>query len=97
MDKARHYLEKAIKINPKHAEVLNNLGKLEQETDHVQLAIDYFSRAINAKKDYAIAHLNLGTLYAKLKEKQKATDHLKEALRINPDDKELCRANLFYR
>ena len=36
MGKARYYLEKAIKINPKHPEVLNNLGKLEQYSFQVK-------------------------------------------------------------
>ena len=92
MGKARYYLEKAIKINPKHPEVLNNLGKLEQETDHVREAIDFFTKAINAKQNYAIAHLNIGTLYAKLKEKEKAKFHLKEALKLEPDNEEIMQA-----
>jgi predicted TPR repeat methyltransferase len=91
MKKARFYLEKAVKLKPDHPEVLNNLGKLEQETDHIREAIEYFSKAINAKQDYAIAHLNLGTLYAKLNEKEKAKFHLKEALKIDPNNNEIMQ------
>ena len=57
--------ERALKIQPAYAEILNNMGALRQVQGRAAQAMDYFRQAIKIKPDFIGAYRNLllGALY----------------------------------
>ena len=65
MDRTRGQKE-ALRINPDFAEALNGLGNIKSFTGDNGSAIEYYTKAIAIKPDYAIAIYNRGVLKADL-------------------------------
>lgn len=63
---------RAIEIHPGHNVYFHKALAFSQMEEYDQ-AISALSKAIDIKKDYAIAYLNRGVIYQKLGEKEKAT------------------------
>ncbi|KAJ3259817.1 Anaphase-promoting complex subunit 7 [Boothiomyces macroporosus] len=82
-NKAKDYLEKALKMNPKLIEPLFGLCDLYEKHNHVQKAIDLLEQHSHNHHHYKI-HLKLGNLYGHLQEWSKATLNFHTALNIFP-------------
>lgn len=62
-DEARAAFEEALRLDPEHAEALNNLGKLAALRGNLATAHDYFGRAIAANPLPAASYFQLEELY----------------------------------
>lgn len=84
LEEAIKEYELSIKYNPEYAIPYNNIGVIYLD-DHarVQKAIEYFSKAISANENYALAHYNLARALVFTGEKIEAAKHFQEALNIN--------------
>jgi tetratricopeptide (TPR) repeat protein len=59
---AKQAFERAIIIDNKDAVALNNLAIIQRQNGEFKKALFNYYKAVNAKPDYANAHLNLGIL-----------------------------------
>lgn len=94
MDKAEHEFKLAIEIEPYHAEAHNDLGILYNDKYLFDDAIREFEMAVRIKPGYANAHMNLGAvLFKHRKDKEHALFHLKESIRIDPEQEQAAGIN----
>lgn len=79
--------EKAITVDPLFGNPYNDIGAYLIEKGEYDEAIPWFERAIRAKRyeSPAFPHLNLGRVYEKKGEWQKAIECYKQALTLNPN------------
>ncbi len=63
---------------------MNTLGSIHQEFDQLELAREYYAKAVAIDDDYADAHCNLGNALNKLEQFDQAAVHLQRALDLNP-------------
>ncbi|HEX3472434.1 MAG TPA: tetratricopeptide repeat protein [Silvibacterium sp.] len=85
LDFAKAQYEKALFLNPKYAEALNNLGTVFYGEKDYHKAEKYYRKALRIKPDCASFYSNLGTAYfseRKYKEGMAAYQH---AFSIDPD------------
>jgi len=68
----------------KGAAIFFNIGALAVNDGKMQAAVDAFERAIDLNPKYAAAHRELGYTYKDLKDNQKAVEHFREYLKLNP-------------
>lgn len=94
MDMAEYEFKLAIEIEPYHAEAHNDLGILYNDKHLFDDAIREFETAIRIKPDYANAHMNLGAvLFKHRKDKEDALFHLKESIKIEPQQEQAAGIN----
>ncbi len=85
-DKAVTALRQALKLDPKNAETLNNLGAaLNANGDH-EAAIKCLASALSLKPNYAEAVINLGGSYQKLSKPNEAAKCYRKILELCPND-----------
>ena len=84
-DKAKEFLEKAIKIQPKNTSILNNLGTAYKELGKSKEAINFYQKALEIDSNHSNANYNLGVEFYKLKELKKAKNYLEKTVKIQPD------------
>ena len=53
--------QKALRINPDHADTYNNMGEALRRKDDFKAAIDSFKNALKIIPDYVGTHYNMGT------------------------------------
>jgi tetratricopeptide (TPR) repeat protein len=82
---AQKNYEKAIKIDPKYSEAVNNLGTVYYAHKKYRTAINKYHAALKLKPDSASYYSNLGTAYFARKEYQKAAQAYQTAVKIDPD------------
>lgn len=85
--------EEAIKLDPKHAEAINNLGSALSYLGRYEEAENCFREAMAIKPNFSDPHANLGVL---LRQKSYLVDSeafLRRALKLKPNDLE-ARVNL---
>jgi len=94
-DIAAAYYRRALEQNPQNTIAKYNLANALYRHKKFQSAIDAYKEAGKAQGPNlkAAAHYNEGVVYSYLKNPEKAIEAYKNALRINPDDKE-ARENL---
>ena len=85
IENARKYYEKAIKLNPKYAEAINNLGTVYYSRKSYRRAISEYRKALALRPDFAPFLANLGTAFFARKQYQQATASYLQALRSDPD------------
>jgi predicted TPR repeat methyltransferase len=83
-----HYL-KALNVKPEDVQVLFNLGVIATRTGSIADAIEFYTRALNQDANIYEAHNNVGVAFLSVKNREKALQHFREALRIQPDNKSL--------
>lgn len=81
----KYCAQRAIELNPKHAQALQMMGGLLIELPWVlggdeQKAQEYLERAVTADGNYTKAHLLLATLYRKQGRVEEAKTHLKAVI-----------------
>jgi len=84
--KAKKVLEELTHITPTDPKNFYNLAALALNSNDYDKAISLMSKAIELKPNYKEAHLGLATIYAQMKENQKAKEELLFILdQIDPD------------
>ncbi len=84
-DLAKKNYERAIKLNPKYAEAINNLGTIYYAEKSYRRAIGYYKKALRYSSPTASIYANLGAAYFGRKDYKRATEFYEEALKLDPD------------
>lgn len=85
---ALQYLSKANDLNPKHPDILNNLGMAYYFKDHKKLAVETINKAIEIDKNNSDAKSNLAVIAMKEGENKKAEALLQDILKDLVYDKQ---------
>lgn len=85
LDQARRNYEKAVKLNPKYAEAINNLGTFWYARKNYRRAVTYYRRALVITPLSASVHSNLGTAYFARKRYDEAMTEYQRALELDPE------------
>ncbi len=81
---AMEALEKAFKLNPDDAEVLNNYAYTLYLNRMFNDAIDKYKRALEIQPDYPEANYNLALAYSRVGKYQLALQHWKKVIELSP-------------
>ena len=84
VDEAERCYEQALKLQPEHADSLNNLANIKREQNNILDAMELYQRALGAKGDFPAAHSNLASILQQQGRHQEAIDHYRSAIRIFP-------------
>ena len=84
-DKAKEFLNKAIAIQPKNTNILNNLGTAHKELGKPEEAINFYQKVLKIDSDHTNANYNLGLLFYKLRELKKAKNYFEKTVKIQPN------------
>ena len=82
---AEGFYKKAISLDKKIPEPLNNLGNLYEYLNKINEAIECYKKAIEINSRFSYAHHNLGTAYVAIGKFKEAKIHFKESIKLNPD------------
>jgi tetratricopeptide (TPR) repeat protein len=82
---ARRQYEKAIKLNPKYSEAVNNLGTVFYARKNYGRAVRQYQKALKLTPDSASIYSNLGTAYFARKKYKEAFEAYQEALKLDPE------------
>ncbi|MBV8070944.1 MAG: tetratricopeptide repeat protein [Acidobacteriaceae bacterium] len=85
LDLARKNYEHAIKLDPKFAEAINNLGTIYYAEKSYHRAITYYKRALRYSTTSASIYSNLGAAYFARKDYKRASEYYEQALKLDPD------------
>jgi len=85
LNDARKYYEKAIKLNPKYAEAINNLGTIYYARKSYRRAVEQYKKALRITPDSASILSNLGTAYFARKDYDNASKSYQQALALDPE------------
>jgi tetratricopeptide (TPR) repeat protein len=85
LEMARKYYERAMKLNPKYAEAINNLGTVYYARKSYRRAIGEYRRALRIEPDSASILSNLGTAYFARKNYKEAFEIYQKALQLDPE------------
>lgn len=85
LDNARKYYQKAIKLNPKFAQAVNNLGTVYFTKKSYRRAINEYRRALQLEPDSAAFLSNLGTAYFARNDYKNAFEAYAKAVQIDPE------------
>jgi tetratricopeptide (TPR) repeat protein len=89
-DEARGPLERALRLKPT-ALVHNSLGTLHFDKGELDLAQRHFESAIRLEPGYDAAYVNLGHVFSRRGDRQRALDMFREAARVNPANSDAKR------
>jgi tetratricopeptide (TPR) repeat protein len=78
------FYQDLIRLNPRHAAALNNLGTAFYKLGRYKEAETYFYQAIRIKPDFSDAHSNIGTTLLLKGQYSEAENFLRHALKLNP-------------
>lgn len=82
---AKKWYEKALKLDPKYSEAINNLGTVYYAQKSYRRAIGYYKRALRLSPNSASIHSNLGTAYFARKKYKDAAVEYEVALKLDPE------------
>ena len=82
---AKKYYDRAIKLDPKYAEAINNLGAVYYAVKSYRRAVEQYKRALRYSPDSASILSNLGTAYFARKQYKEASLAYEKALAIDPE------------
>jgi tetratricopeptide (TPR) repeat protein len=83
-DNARKAVARALSLKPRYPEAFVVSGLVEQEEGNPEAAVECFRKAVKARKDYAAAHLNLGSSLMGLQRFDEAIQHFRKAVALEP-------------
>ncbi len=84
-DVAKSNYERAIKLNPRYSEAINNLGTIYYSGRSYRRAIGCYKKALRYSDPSASIYANLGAAYFGRKDYQQATNYYEQALKLDPD------------
>jgi tetratricopeptide (TPR) repeat protein len=97
-EEAAQEFQAELENNPAHAEALTYLADSQIQLNHPDAALPLLEKAIKIDPQIALAHLDLGILYANARRNDEALRELKTAERLNPDDQNVhWRLARFYK
>jgi tetratricopeptide (TPR) repeat protein len=82
---AKKNYERAIKLDPKFPEAINNLGTIHYEQKNYKRAINCYKRALKYSPQSASIYVNVGAAYFARTDYKRATEYYEQALKIDPD------------
>ena len=85
-EKAIVQWEKAIKINPKFVDGLNNLGNALSRIGKFDEAINYLNKALNLRPDFFETYYTLSEIFYQKGIYDKSLKNINEALNLKPED-----------
>ncbi|MCE9590339.1 MAG: tetratricopeptide repeat protein [Planctomycetes bacterium] len=85
LDAALDAFDAALKINPSHAETLNDKGTVLTLLNRLPEAEAQFAQAVTAAPQYALALCNLGVIRVRRGDARGAIDPLRRAIRVDGD------------
>jgi len=85
-DRARQYLEFAIRLQPESASLYGKLGDILAHEDQNMEAIEAYQQAISLDEYLPWVHNNLGVLLLEQEFYALAADHFQKALELNPEN-----------
>jgi tetratricopeptide (TPR) repeat protein len=85
LESARKYYERAVKLNSKYAEAINNLGTISYTTKNYRRAISQYRKALAIQPDAASMWCNLGVAYFARKNYPEAEIADQKALELDPN------------
>jgi len=85
IDLAKKNYERAIKLDPKYSEAINNLGTIYYAQKSYHRAIGLYKRALRSSEPNASIYSNLGSAYFARKDYKQATLCYQKALELDPD------------
>lgn len=84
-DVAKKHYERAIKINPKYSEAINNLGTIYYAKRSYRRAANQYKKALKLAPESASIHSNLGTALFARKKYDEAFEAYRQALALDPE------------
>src|SRR5260370_24321761 len=85
MDEARRNYEKALKLNPKYSEAINNLGTIYYARRSFRRAISHYNKALKLTPNSASIYSNLGTAQFARRRYKEASEAYQKALSLDPE------------
>jgi tetratricopeptide (TPR) repeat protein len=85
LDLAKKNYERAIKLDRKYPEAINNLGTIYYSRNNYRKAIGYYKKALRYSGPSASIESNLGAAYFSKKDYKRATECYERALQLDPD------------
>src|SRR6266851_1366893 len=85
MDEAKRNYEKALKLNPKYAEAINNLGTVYYARRSFRRAIAQYNKALKLTPNSASIYSNLGTAQFARRKYKEASEAYQKALSLDPE------------
>jgi tetratricopeptide (TPR) repeat protein len=82
---ARKSYERSVKLNPKYAEAINNLGTVAYAQKSYRRAANYYKKALIFTPESASIHSNLGTAHFARKKYEDAMTEYQRALALDPN------------
>lgn len=82
---ARKNYEKALKLNPKYSEAINNLGTILYSQKSFRKAISQYNKALKLSPNSASIYSNLGTAQFARRKYKEASESYQKALAIDPE------------
>jgi len=84
-DIAKRYYERAIKLEPRYAEAVNNLGTIYYSRKGYRRATKLYQRALRESPNSASILSNLGTAFFARKNYKRAAEIYEKALALDPE------------
>lgn len=85
LDTAKKMYERALKLNKKYPEAINNLGTIHYARKSYRRAISAYKKALQLNPDSASIYSNLGTAYFARKDYRRAIECYEKAISLDPD------------
>jgi tetratricopeptide (TPR) repeat protein len=82
---AKKNYERAIKLDPKYSEAINNLGTIYYAEKSYKHSISLYKRALKYGTPTASIYANMGAAYFSRKDYKRASLSYEEALKLDPD------------
>ncbi|OAT79900.1 tetratricopeptide repeat protein [Desulfotomaculum copahuensis] len=90
LSEAAQYYERAIKLDPKNATYLNNLGNVYRDMKNYKQAAAEYQQALKLAPHNIVSYVNLASMQATyLNDKKAALATVREGLQNNPQNKDL--------
>lgn len=85
LDVAKKHYERALRLNSKYAEAVNNLGTIHYAKKSYRRAISQYKKALKLTPNSATLYSNLGTAYFARKKYDDAMQAYRQALALDAD------------
>lgn len=85
LDLAKKNYERAVKLDPKYSEAINNLGTIYYAQKSYRRAIGLYKRSLRYSPPSASVYANLGAAYFARKDLKQAMECYEQALKLDPD------------
>jgi tetratricopeptide (TPR) repeat protein len=82
---AKQCYQRAVKLNPRYAEAINNLGTVQYARRSYRRAIGYYRKALEFAPYSASIHSNLGTAYFARRKYELATQSWEKAMSLDAE------------